>query len=372
MNFGRKMVEFLMIAANVLVAFLMIAAIFASEVSPEKFILPAYTSLILPLIIVFNIAFVVFWILFRKWFFLLSLLLLIFGHNIVSNTFVINADKDEEIVSSDSVVTLMSFNTHANDMMAKHTEENPNRIIAYMLEKDPDILCIQEYSAARISGNLLKEDLTRAFKKYKYQYVYFKTFTGWSYFGIATFSKYPIVFRKPVEYFTDFNPTIITDIKIGNDTVRVINCHLESNKLTESDKTMALRLRENLDTETIKGTTAHLSQKLGGAYKIRAQQADAVAKVIQKTNHPLIVAGDFNDVPSSYAYTKIRGDLKDAFVEKGFGLGWTFNESLFRFRIDHVFYNEKVMLNSVRIDRSFNASDHFPLITQFTINNPNN
>jgi endonuclease/exonuclease/phosphatase family metal-dependent hydrolase len=372
MNLGRKMVEFLMIAANLLVVLLMVTAMIASKLSPAEFLLPAYTTLLLPFIIIFNIAFIIFWIIFKKWYFLLSLVILIAGASLVQSTFVFNPGKKEIILNPDSVFTLMSYNTHANDMMAKHSSKKPNKLIKYMLDSDPDVLCIQEFSAAKSNDNLTKADLSRAFSKYPYRYNYYKIFTGWSYFGIATFSKYPILKMKAIEYPSDVNVSIYTDLLIKGDTIRLFNCHLESNKLTENDKTMALKLRENLNTDNIRGTTAHLSKKLGSAYRLRALQADMVAGEIASSPYPVMVAGDFNDVAGSYAYTKVRGDLHDAFVQNGFGLGWTYNESVFHFRIDHILFDDNFQLNDIRIDTHFKGSDHYPLISKFTIRKQSN
>lgn len=367
MNLGRKMVEFLMLAANLVAALLMVTAIVAPEISPVDFLIPAYSTLLLPVIIIFNIAFIVFWLVFRKWYFLLSLVILLTGAKMIQETFVFNPFKKEITQNNDSVFTLMSFNTHANDMMAKHSDKKPNKLIQYMLDKDPDILCIQEFSAAKSNDNLTKADLSRAFSKYPYRYNYYKIFTGWSYFGIATFSKYPIIKMKAIEYPSYVNVSIYTDILIKGDTIRLFNCHLESNKLTENDKTMALKLRENLNTDNIRGTTAHLSRKLGSAYKLRAVQAEMVAAEIASSPHPVLLAGDFNDVAGSYAYTKVRGDLHDAFVENGFGLGWTYNESIFHFRIDHILFDNNFQNNSIQIDTHFKGSDHYPLISEFQI-----
>lgn len=124
---------------------------------------------------------------------------------------------------------------------------------------------------------------------------------------------------------------------------------------------MAFRLKDNLDTENIKGTTLHLSRKLGAAYRIRGPQADNVSKHIASSPYPVLVVGDFNDLPSSYAYTKIRGNMKDAFVERGFGLGWTFSESILKFRIDHIFYDDAIELIDFKLDNKVRYSDHYPL-----------
>ena len=74
----------------------------------------------------------------------------------------------------------------------------------------------------------------------------------------------------------------------------------------------------------------------------------------------MIVCGDFNDLPISYSYTKIKGDLKDAFVNCGTGFGWTFNSSIYKLRLDYVFYDPDFEVKDFQIGKTY-SSDHFPV-----------
>lgn len=360
MNLGKGLIKIVMFTANIVVVSLMLISLLASIISPTKLLLPAYTTLILPLTIFLNIIFILFWLAFRKWYFLISLFTLIICFNIVRNTFPVNFSKSTEITNDESF-SLLTYNSHINDWMAKHTVSKPNNVIQYMLDKDPDVLCIQEYSVSYNDHYLTEKDLLNIFKKYPYKHIYYKEDSGWSKLGVATFSKYPIVRKEIVHYESKYNSSIFTDIEIHGKVLRLFNCHLESNQLTENDKMMAFRLKDNLDTENIKGTTLHLSRKLGAAFRIRAPQADTIAGLIAISPHPVMVVGDFNDLPSSYAYTKIRGNLKDAFVERGLGLGWTYSESILRFRIDHIFYEPPLELAYFKLENKVRYSDHYPL-----------
>ncbi len=120
-------------------------------------------------------------------------------------------------------------------------------------------------------------------------------------------------------------------------------------------------MKDNFDTENIKGTTMHFSRKLGSAYRIRAKQADMVEEEIAKSPYPVMVVGDFNDLPGSYTYSTIRGKMQDAFVDNGFGLGWTFSDSVLKFRIDHILHDEALEIKSFKLDNKAQGSDHFPL-----------
>ncbi len=363
MNIGRNIIKFIFLAINLLAVGMMLVSLLASVVSPEKLLFPAFFSLVIPLTIAMNIFFVFFWLIFKKWIALLSLITLILSFNVCRTVLPINFDSKAELAAADSATfTLLTYNTHANDMMTKHKPDKPNPVIQYMLDKDPDILCIQEFSVRDTEEHLTEEDVLRIFSKYPYRFISYIVETGWSSYGVAIFSKFPLKNGKTLEFKSSNNTTVHVDVEFNGKMFRLYNCHLETNKLTESDVNMANRLRYELDAELIKGTTLHLSKKLGAAYPVRAQQADIIAASIKSSPYPVVVVGDFNDVPASYAYTKIRGNLKDAFVEKGTGLGWTYNASVFRFRIDHILFDPTFKLLDFKLDNKARHSDHFPLM----------
>lgn len=368
MNLGRNVVKILLFGANLVVAGLFLLTLLAAHISPEKMVLPAYLSLAMPLYILANVLFIVFWAVFKKWLFLLSLITLIIGIDAVRVAMPVHfsAQKIQDIESTEGY-SLITYNTMANAMMATHTAGKPNPVIQYLLDRDPDILCIQEYSACVAEEHMNKEELEEIFSKYPYQQVHYHVNSGWSSFGVATFSKFPIVNKGIIDLNSIYNTAVYTDIQLGDTTVRLFNCHLESNKLTESDKQMATRLRDQFDTEVLTGTTLHLSRKLGAAYRIRAAQADTIASHIEQSPYAVMVVGDFNDVPYSYAYTRIRGRLNDAFQEMGFGFDYTFNESIFKFRIDHILFDPLIQLKAFKLENEEKGSDHFPLYTKFTL-----
>ena len=79
--------------------------------------------------------------------------------------------------------------------------------------------------------------------------------------------------------------------------------------------------------------------KIKDGFQRRAAQADSIHKSIKASPYPVSLCGDFNDTPASYAYETIRGDLRDAFIESGSGLGQTYIGDFPSFRIDHIFYD---------------------------------
>jgi len=80
----------------------------------------------------------------------------------------------------------------------------------------------------------------------------------------------------------------------------------------------------------------------------------------------VIVCGDFNDTPVSYAYRKVRGNLKDAFIESGWGTSNTYNGELPSFRIDYILCDHKFTAQNYHRDRVY-YSDHFPIQCQIRV-----
>jgi endonuclease/exonuclease/phosphatase family metal-dependent hydrolase len=85
-----------------------------------------------------------------------------------------------------------------------------------------------------------------------------------------------------------------------------------------------------------------------------------IRRKIEESPYPVIVCGDFNDTPSSYAYRETKGWLKDAFVQSGRGIGLTYTGKLPSFRIDYILYNKKFRSYNFKIHK-IPYSDHFPI-----------
>ena len=360
----RIIIRWIFLVVNFIFIICALIAIGGSSISPERFLIPAYFTLVFPYILLVNVLFVLFWLIFRRWFFVFSLALLILSYPKLKIIFPINI-KSETKEISDNSFTLMTYNTWYFCRLKKHTVESPNEVIQHVLEKDADIVCLQEFVVMR--NHLTEEDIVKAFKKYPYNHIYYKSEGKGQKSGIATFSKYPIVKKETIDMPSEVNSVISSDIVIGKDTIRLINCHLESNRLTEKEKSMPLELRKNFDMESLSNVTRHLSGKLGTAYKTRAKQAEIVAKYIQNSPYKVITCGDFNDVPLSYSYTKVKGkNMQDVFEVLGCGLGNTFHENLYNFRIDYILCDQNFIPLQFELEK-VDYSDHYPLTCRLEI-----
>ena len=115
-----------------------------------------------------------------------------------------------------------------------------------------------------------------------------------------------------------------------------------------------------------------IRQKMRKAFRHRAEDAEALRECIDEIPRdvPLIVCGDFNDVPASWCYNMIRGDdLRDAYEETNFGPAITYNLHAFYFHIDQMLYRGPLVALDLTVNK-INTSDHYPLIGEFQFKTP--
>jgi endonuclease/exonuclease/phosphatase family metal-dependent hydrolase len=270
---------------------------------------------------------------------------------------------------------IMSWNVAQFDIL--YDNPRPSRrdeMVALVNSFQPDIACFQEMVAGDSPVNLNNP----YYRKYRffpiqgfadelrlpgYHYSYHPgdDFLIQQHFGLAIFSRYPIVNKQKVtledgRYNNFFN---YCDIVVGKDTLRIFNIHLQSLKFNKSN----LRFIDNptIESSGMAGKTRSILRKFKLAVWKRKKQADRVRQEIENSPYPVIVCGDFNDVPNSYPYQTIGKGLLNGFTEKGAGIGRTFSKIAPTLRIDNIFCSPRFVVQQfTRLDREL--SDHFPIV----------
>ncbi|MDR2234400.1 MAG: endonuclease/exonuclease/phosphatase family protein [Tannerella sp.] len=258
------------------------------------------------------------------------------------------------------VIKLLTYNVMAFGYK-DHTKESPNPIIQYIADSEADIVCLQEFFLASHPNFLTQQKIDKALYMYPYHHnislVTKKNYT----IGLAIYSKYPILNSRKIRYDSAFNGSTVHEIDVNGDTLNVINNHLESFKLTTEDRSNYTDFLTHINMDTFDELRETVQQKLGTAFLIRAEQAEIVAEEIQKLNAKyLIVCGDYNDTPISYAYRVVKSSMGDAFADAGTGLGTTYNQHYFWFRIDHVVHTNNIKTYRANVDK-IPMSDHYPM-----------
>jgi endonuclease/exonuclease/phosphatase family metal-dependent hydrolase len=216
----------------------------------------------------------------------------------------------------------------------------------------PDILCTQE-----TRGQFYRE--LASIMGYKYNFNLKK--------GTVILSKYPMSGGGEVPFEGTKNSSLWVDVKIGKQVVRVYNVHLQSNKVSaETEKVLG---EGEMDKQKAWEEIVHILKKVGGATRQRAVQARTLHDHIVACPHPVIVCGDFNDTPNSYAYRILSEGLVDTFKEKGFGLGTTFAGPLPFLRIDYILTEPGTSVHASAVVKG-KYSDHYPVFATLSFERP--
>ena len=242
-----------------------------------------------------------------------------------------------------------------------HTSTNPNPIIQYIANSNADIVCLQEYMVGTLPNFLTQEKIERALYMYPYHFTVPLVRKNRYSIGLAIYSKFPIISSRRIRYDSTFNGSTFHELDIKGERLYVINNHLESFKLTIEDRTKYEEFFKNMNAESFDELKEAVQKKISTAFQIRAEQAEIVAEEIEKLNGDyLIVCGDFNDTPVSYAYRVIKGSMIDAFAESGTGPGITYNQNYYWLRIDHILHSPNIQAYNAKVD-NIAASDHYPM-----------
>ena len=231
-------------------------------------------------------------------------------------------------------------------------------IAAWMQIENPDIVCFQECPAESI---LSMDSIADAFSFLPYVCSTRSASKGP---GLAIFSRYPIEWCEPVLYPASLNQSLVAVLHIQGESVRIFNNHLQTTSVN-SVKPRLYQARAEGNAQEGTQAAFQMAFKMKRNFVLRADQADYVRQLIDYQSLPVIVCGDFNDTPASYAYHKIKGNLKDGFREAGSGFGYTFRQLKKLFRIDYVFYSPT--FRAIRYDSpNLPFSDHKPVVCVLT------
>ena len=343
------------------------ASYLAPLISPKKVWVLAFFGLSYPLWLFLNIGFIIFWIVTGRKKFLISLIAVLIGYPMIKNIIQISPGSSAEIAKNP--LKVMSYNVKVFDLYNwSHCKDTRDKMFDLIAGEAPDILCLQEfYTDDSKKFNTL--DTLQRFQKAKYVHTeYLLTLLEIYHHGIATFSSYPIVNKGRIMFpENNSNICIYSDIKIGDDTVRVYNMHLQSIRFIPEEYKYIEEIKKDVNAaEDIKKSKSIL-RRLKNAFEKRAVQADLINESIRQCKYPVILCGDFNDTPSSYAYRTIAGDLDDAFAESGFGLGRTYIGSFPSFRIDYILHSSNLKSYEFRtLPEEY--TDHHPISCYLEIN----
>ncbi|WP_299525690.1 endonuclease/exonuclease/phosphatase family protein [uncultured Lutibacter sp.] len=324
----------LIVVVNSLFAMVLLFSFLSYYISPNTFSFISFLSLSLPILILINLLFVIYWFFKLKRQFLISSIILLIGFQYVTKLY---SFKEKKILLSTDL-KIMSYNVRMFNIYNWIDEENiDQKIYEFINEKEPDILCLQEFNPTIKIG-------------FKFPYQYIKASKKSKLFGHAIFSKYKIINSGSLDFLNSSNNAIFVDIIKNKDTMRVYNVHLES---------LSINPKEDYFNQE---NSEKLRIRVDKAFKKQADQAELIIQHQEKITHKSIICGDFNNNAFSWVYHTLKNGKNDAFEVAGEGFGKSYNHK-FPLRIDFILADDKFEINNFKTFE-VNYSDHYPIMAR--------
>jgi len=334
--------------------------------NPDYFWMLNLIALAFPLLLITQIAFLIFWLVIKPKMALLPVIFCILSYKLIFSVFSILPNQNIASNTKNSF-SVFSWNVHLFSFFENKGKPDPS-MLAKVKQLNTDIFCAQELVFSLNPNSSFSLDALKRRLGYSYAVASNDRAFGvhtdirtsqerYHPFCLAIFSKHPILRWKKIQSLPEYNHTFLwADIRIHTDTIRVFNIHLQSMYFAKNDYEFIEHIdQQNVDQVSNKGKS--ILRKVKNANYLRAIQMEEVKKEIQKSPHPVILTGDFNDVPNSYAYQQINGLLNDAFLAKGQGIGRTFTKLAPTLRIDYIFADPSLTIHNFHL-YEWKMSDH--------------
>lgn len=372
----RRYTKHFFIVSNVVLSVCILLLYALPYLKQQTFWFVNLIAMAFPVLIFLEAAFFIFWLLAKPRFIWLPILTFCLSFGLLRSGFGWHPFSQKQ--DADRIdFKVATWNVHLFNFFENKGELDTHMIAAASGLK-ADVLALQEFvfslnPSSHMSLEQVKKRLgyryavtgnDKKFGVYKHTEKYDQRYFP---FCVALFSNYPILRWEKVQSIREYNHTFIwADLLMGADTVRFMNVHLQSMHFAEDD----YRFIENIDEQDVdhvKRNGMNIIRKIKAANQFRAVQIEAVTAEIRKSPYPVVLCGDFNDVPNSYAYQSVAQYLNDAYADKGWGMGRTFRKIAPTLRIDYIFSDKRLQAEQVRIEQ-LSFSDHYPLTVSFRKN----
>src|SRR5436853_6486229 len=238
--------------------------------------------------------------------------------------------------ASTHTIRVMTYNIHVGVGMDKKLDLP--RVAEVINAQHPDLVGLQEVDRGvtrtqRIDEIVELSKLTRM----DYAFAFNLHYQGGQY-GVAILSRFPI---------------------------RATDHHLYQNT-REAERRGFIRAEVSVDGLVLNFVTTHLDYQYEDGRLFEAQQLLNALKDVQG---PLVIVGDFNDIPAGRAYQLMRYQFGDAWIEsRSTDEGFSYPTDKPAKRIDYIFFRSS---DRVRTKRAWivdtQASDHVPVVADLEV-----
>ncbi|HQV06822.1 MAG TPA: endonuclease/exonuclease/phosphatase family protein [Chitinophagaceae bacterium] len=355
---------------NIAMAILLLLSCLASYLNPQNWWVITFLGLGFPFLLLIVCLYLLVWLILQKpRLALISGIALLLSFKSISVFFAFHPFTHFNEKKEPGSIRIVTWNVARFIELKKNNNEGSGirkKMFAQLKAQNADILCLQEFHTATRSDyynniSAIQEELHYPY----YNFVY--DLDGDSlYYSSIIFSRFPIVDSGFYRYPRPTLPEVLlqADIDIGHDTIRVFTTHLQSVQLRKKDYEKIHKITEVEDS--LVSNSKNILSKIKVGFTNRSIQANIISNILGDSPHPVIFCGDLNDVPNSYTYFQVRGDLQDAFLKKGFGIGRSFSGLSPTLRIDYIFADRHFTIHQFKRTVK-KLSDHYMLTADISL-----
>lgn len=355
---------------NYLLCAILLLSYLAPVADPRTFWPVAFLGLAYPIVLVVNLVIIIYWLLRKSKWALLSIVCIAIGYKIFNSNIGLRMPASVSSAPNPNMMRIMTYNVHnfkkfgaKNDISTKH------EILDILAHQQPDVMGFEEFLSRKHGQYAMVDSIKRILKS---DQCYFEPFltSATEGIGMALFSKLPII-NTGIIWLNErqnLNQCIYIDVEKNGQTIRIYAVHLQSIRFDPEDYKYLAEVSDKGKTDV--PSVRRIGGKLKRAFLKRAEQVTLIKAHMAQCPYPYIIAGDFNDTPSSFAVNQMARGLKNAFSEKGSGLGRTYNGSFPNYQIDYIMTSKQFDVRAYGVIRK-KLSDHYPVYSDLILSTPN-
>lgn len=388
--------HWIFIVVTILLAILVYITLYTEASSVTK--LSGMVAILFPIIICWFIYFTILWAIKLKIAVIFAIAGFVLSYPYLTSVFQTGSKGDEIATSKKSSPKNIKVATFNSQWFGGEQYINNIRGCTYFFAaQNVDVIFFQEYVTASFFSN---KDFTQLMQKYPYSC---SSKSADQREDVAIFSRYPIISWKkylfPSSKYGFIKAEILVedidkylgaykldsldkhvadsvrfhvidslsthDANIHGKILTLYNTHFETTGTTETVSTVRRMRKSGLSINKFELAQRIFANILYNSEK-RGMQVNILYRDMVKSRYPVILCGDFNDLPSSYSYLKLTSCLSDGFKESGHGWGYTYNGLLKQLRIDYIMHSKDFRcVNYYSFYKEW--SDHNPVIAELQL-----
>lgn len=380
------LMDALMMVLTAIIVVLFLLALFVPVINPHTAGVLSTLGLIAPFIYMALFILTLYWILRWHWMAIPMMVLSAISLFSLSLFYRPEIKRHYDIKLPRGTLKVMTYNTRS--FIDDRGERCLDSVVSIIEELRPDIICFQEMGFSGLVDSMLQplryKSLPKSLSRVD--------------LSPAIYSRHTIIAASRIDTMKNF---VWADVVVNKDTIRVFNNHLHTTAIRQEDEDY-IENHQYLEEEGNVDKLGNMVTRLAANNKLRSVQVDTIASIIGASPYPVIVCGDFNDIPVSYTYRRMSRRAEDVFRQVGRGYSSTYRGFFDMLRIDYILLDEGftpleyevidswiwtdriVRDDTIRVRRygekllptspteqgpyAVEYSDHYPVMAYFTIN----